>query len=1622
MEQRFKLVAIGASAGGLDAIIGFFKSVPADCRQAFLVIQHLSPDHASMMDELLAPHTKLPVIEGEDGMQMEPGNIYLCPSGVIPRVNGMRLELDPRPKSRSVILPINIAFESMARTMGREGIAIILSGTGSDGSASLRSVAQAGGLVAVQEPSSAEFNGMPQSAISTGVASVVAPAKALWSSIDDYLQGSFQQPSATDDILTESEEAGSDVTANKAYREIFVFLDEIYGINFSLYRINSIGRRLQRRMTLLGIETVQAYFDYLKKNSDEIQSLYQDLLIGVTSFFRDSKSFAVLDRKVLGGLMRRNGGADFRIWVAGCASGEEAYSIYILANEAKRRLGFEGRIMMFATDAFKASIEKAGKGIFSEKQVQAMEPEIRDRYFQKWMQACYKVRPEIRENIVFAQHNFLSAAPFTNMDLVSCRNVLIYLKPEAQETALGSFSYALKDAGVLFLGASESLGKFESSYSVLSQKDKLFQKQSSLLDAKRWPKAQASALHKLEVPSDTVYATSVKISRDLLGAYDNLLERYGPCGFLINTSREVLHYFGNAADFCIHASGRANKELTSQLDDGLKLAVTALLHRAMQREGRVASLGLRCKSRSGDCVVDVSVSALGRLPAERRVFLVEIEERPKDAAARPAVAAADVEFNAEVEVGEQVKLLEDELRLTRENLEAANEELQVSNEELQATNEEMQVSNEELQSTNEELHSLNEELTTLNSEYGRKNDDLIHINLTHQNLLESSEDGILFVDRDLIIQQFNSAIRTAFQLLPSDIGRPLQHIAYRMEDAEPLLNTVSKVLKEGCRIESESSDIDGKRYLKRAFPFRDADQVIVGVLLTFTDITETRKLRDRFDFAIGAARLSWWDWDLESGELKVYSSGSCLLGEDCLCTQRDRTGWMELVHPSDREEVARGLDACLAGETEEWLCEHRFMSASGKWIWVENRGRVTRRDGDGRALEVIGTTQDIDSYKQTIIDLDSQKDILTVAGRMAKLGAWEYDVASGQVSWSDAMRDIHGVDADYDPNLEDALSFFPEPGRTQLKEAFQCALEEGHAYSLKLDFINQQGEHRFVRTACQVQRHKETQAVIGLVGVFQDVTDITIQENEVRAFFDLSPDFQATANRKGTLQTFSPTWTEELGYPDDVLQGMALEDFVDLEDRAGFSALLKDLKPQVPIQSYETRILNYDMKANPSLQPPAMWMAWSISYDENLDTLFVSARLVTEQKEANQALQEARVRAEEANRVKAEFLAVMSHELRTPLNPILGFTEILLEDAEEGEQREILHSIVDSGRHMLSLIDEILSFSKIDAGKVKVEPVEFSLADLVKSKLNLMSGQLKGKAIELSSEIEPGPFQQEGLPILVGDSGMLRQVLRNLIGNAIKFTDQGRVVLRAKVLEAAAGQALLRFEVEDTGIGIEAKHLRGLFDSFYQVDSSMTREFGGTGLGLTICERLVGLLGGEIKVTSECGAGSVFSFEIPLGYVGIEVGSGTDASAAVNGSGKKDLNLVSARVLVVEDNPQNAFYVERSLKNHNCHVTVAPRGEDALARIESEAFDLVLLDLHMPGIGGMETLIQLRAREAKGSGSRLPVVVLTADAFEKTTAECLQNGADEVLTKPVRQEALRSLLSQYIERQDGVPG
>ncbi len=829
------VVGIGASAGGLEALERFFDNVPKDSGMAFVVIQHLSPDFKSLMDEILARRTTLPIRLVEDSMLVEPNHVYLIPPKKEMIISGGRLLLSERDREQELTLPIDVFFRSLAQDCGPRAIAVVMSGGGSDGSRGIRAVHEAGGLVVVQDVESAQFDGMPKTAQDAGVADYVLPPQDMPAAL-------LEHANRAETRAAQHEDHDGPAEPVLGMNAVYQMLEAEFGIDFTHYKPSTITRRIERRLQLSHVDDIEQYAKRLHGAREELDVLYRDLLIGVTRFFRNEEAFELLEHEVLPEMLK-DGPREvpFRVWVAGCATGEEVYSLAILLNEL---LADSGRTFkIFATDVHRGSLEHATRGVYDDDAVANVSPERLARYFLPRGKS-YQVVPELRQAVVFAHHNVVKDAPFTRVDLVSCRNMLIYLQPSAQEKVLSRFHFALNRGGIMLLGPSESLGHLDHDFETIHKHWRIYRKYSDSRMAVDFrgahpPKSVApNSTSRLGIVSSTTlggHGAARHSVTQLLGTYDSLLDEMMPPSLLVDDRGELIHTFGGANKLLSLRDGRQGLDVFEMVGSELKMVLMSGLARAVNEPSAIVFNGVRV----GDESYKVTIRRVQNKRGASPHVLVSFHASGEAEARAPV---PEVEIDMRQVPHEQLGTLEAELSRTKENLQAAMEELESSNEELQAANEELLASNEELQSTNEELQSVNEELYSVNAEYQRKIGDLTELANDMDNLLSSTDIGTIFLDRELRIRKFTPQIADSFNLLPGDIGRPIETFTYAVDHPE-LNEDLKRVLASGERVERELRDRHNRSFFLRILPYR-AKGAVAGVVLTLIDVSGLKAAED----------------------------------------------------------------------------------------------------------------------------------------------------------------------------------------------------------------------------------------------------------------------------------------------------------------------------------------------------------------------------------------------------------------------------------------------------------------------------------------------------------------------------------------------------------------------------------------------------------------------------------------------------------------------------------------------------------------------------------------------------------------------------------------------------------
>lgn len=824
-------MGIGASAGGLEALEKFLTEVEPNSGAAYVVVTHQAPGRTTLLPELLAKHSKLPVKVAADGMSVVPDEVYVSPPGCCIEIQGKTLKAIPLDSSDRR-LPVDHFFRSLARDDGESAIGVVLSGNGTDGTLGITEIKGSSGMVMAQAPDTARYTGMPQSAIATELVDYVLPPEKMPGQLRQYIAGRYRTRAP------DREEPDDGVAA---LQRILSVLRVRTGNDFSGYKKSTVERRVARRMTVHGIASSKEYAKFLEKTPSELDALFKELLISVTSFFRDPEAFQSLERELGRIVAARADDTPLRIWVSGCSTGEEAYSIAILVKEIQRGMGKNLRAQIFATDLDLGAVEVARSGRYPEGIAADVSKERLERYFTR-EDSGYRVNKEIRELLIFASQNIIKDPPFTKLDLLCCRNLLIYLEPELQKRVLSLFSYALRPAGLLFLGTSESVAGFDNRFTSADKKWKIFQ---------RRPKAsRPSTDFPAELASSPVgHRTSAARppqppATPGIGhlAERVLLDAFVPPSVIVSERGDLLFVHGRTGPFLEPAPGEPMNNVFNMAREGLKLELPTILQQAATSDAPIVRRGLQVKTNGGFTAVRLHARKLAQPEAMRGVFIVTFELEPE----REEPPEGKGGKNHRVHL-RRIKALEDELKRTKENLQGTIEELETSNEELKSTNEELQSTNEELQSANEELEtsreemqSLNEELQTVNAEFEERNRALSQANDDMQNLLNSTEIATIFLDDKLAIKRFTTQAKKVFSLIDTDVGRPISDLAANLR-YDVLVEDAREVLRSLVIREREIQTKEGAWRLMRVMPYRTHDNVIDGLVITFVDIDRVKR-------------------------------------------------------------------------------------------------------------------------------------------------------------------------------------------------------------------------------------------------------------------------------------------------------------------------------------------------------------------------------------------------------------------------------------------------------------------------------------------------------------------------------------------------------------------------------------------------------------------------------------------------------------------------------------------------------------------------------------------------------------------------------------------------------------
>ncbi len=959
----FPIVGVGASAGGIEALQRLFKFLPPTRGIAYIVVVHLAPDHPSHLASILAKVTSMPVVQVNDGLPVEPNRVYVIPPGHYLIFDGGYLRLEPIPEPRPLRKAIDLLFTSLAEEQQERTIGIVLTGADHDGTIGLKAIKAAGGMVMAQTPETAQHPDMPESAIQTGLVDHVAPIEEMAQILTQYIDRSSLWGGA----LAPSEASKEN---EQALKEIMVLVRTRTGADFRGYKEGMVTRRVRRRVALRGLESLAGYLKHLQTSPEEIEALRKDLLINVTEFFREPEAWRALEESVLPRILdNHEPGEGLRAWVAGCSTGEEAYSLAMALFEMRQKAGLDMELHIIASDLDHSALEVARRGVYPNSIANVLTPELLARYFTRIDGNQFRIRKTLRESILFSQHNLTADPPFSRMDLISCRNLLIYMKPEVQDQLFKMFHFALKPGGYLFLGKAETVGVHHELFTPVSKKFRLYQsKEVPRKLPVRLPLIPDTQVTRVNHVAGAAQPRSVEYAelvRELL------LKQRLATAVLIDGNSEVLYFYGPTRDFLAQPEGAATHNLLSMVPDKLRIALRAVIH-AARNEGKTGEIILECPP---DEYRQLRVRAVRADKEENGLLLVTFEYEPLSHAADQA--ALDSESWARRQLQDDLRTTQLDLEASIEALEANNVELHLANEEVMSMNEELQSANEELETSKEELQSVNEELATVNSDLERSVCELRTANDDLLNLLASNDLPTLFLDSELRIKRFTPASRKLFSLLPSDVNRPIGDFALKIgpQDLEAVARQVQTL---GSTMETEAHTPEGHCYLRRVLPYRTEDR-IEGVVVTFIPIdalkqaeNEIRESEKRFRTLADSAPVFIWIGGL-GAKLEFanrrFADETGRLPESLL-----GTGWHDLIHAGD---IVGYLAKCRGAEAARQGYDHelRLRKANGAYHWMRFVGEP--RIEDERLVGFVGSSIDIQYHKnaeQQLRDADRRKD------------------------------------------------------------------------------------------------------------------------------------------------------------------------------------------------------------------------------------------------------------------------------------------------------------------------------------------------------------------------------------------------------------------------------------------------------------------------------------------------------------------------------------------------------------------------------------------------------------------------------------------------------------------------
>jgi len=1480
------VIGIGASAGGLDPIEQLFDSMPVDSGNAFVIVQHLSPDFKSLMDQLLVKHSSMDILKITDGTEIKPNSIYLNTPRTLMTLDGNHLRVEQAEPDEKVYLPINIFFTSLAAHRGVNSIAVILSGTGSDGTVGSARICEVGGHVLVQEPESARFDGMPRSILADGLATVSAPPAVLANCIVKLSEGKS----------IEAFDLSKRLPVSDALDDILSMLKHSHTTDFVQYKDATVNRRIERRAFMRGMEGIDDYRDYLSTDQDELEDLYADLLIEVTEFFRDREAFEVLEKSVIPKLIDDlPEGEVLRVWVPGCASGEEAYSIAILLLEYARKCRKDVLLKIMATDIHIRSMNKASAGIYDESALKKVPNEIVDRYFDRAADQA-QIKKYLRNMVFFSTHDITADPPFTRIDLICCRNLLIYLKEHAQEKVMSLLHFSLRKDGYLFLGPSEHIGAISHEFEALSEKWRIYKKLrdikllkgGSIFQRKEIGDNITRNAQRVPVPQVEMASTeqSIPFKRAHRSALEDIVKEYAPPGFLLNHEGDVVHIFGGAGKLFPEQTGSFSKRLVDLIKPELKVIVTTALEHGRHKEFSGFNRKAYINSGSEEPICyEVKLRKVD-LPAETvRFQLMTIEEIKRFSSETQAVGELNqaelINYDSSDELHQHISALELNLQTSEENLQSTIEELETTNEELQSTNEELMSTNEELQSTNEELHSVNEELYTVSSEHQRKIEDLTEKDADIELLLRTSKIATIHLDEKMRLRRYSDEACSVFNILPSDIGRPIQHITVKAIGDDDIVQMVERVSASMETFDSRMKS-DEQVFLVRIMPYNPEDNRSNGVVITIVNITdvevvnsELTSLNSQYNKLAEKTDTGLMLWDAQTNLVKHCNSRFATLRGSTIEDIVGQSVWN--YFPAEGHQKYKQL----VSEIEPDGVRNVEIDL------IDKDGRPGTRNVYIHAISYDGVNvqeyqsmgQDISdevNYKKALEELfllfsNDELDFDEKVDAMLILGINYFGMEIGVFG---ALSGDHYRISNIKGTAKSALTVGQD---IPLKETFSghylldkqaCFCVEHVSESPYADTIPQNmyevesyigatvytgaGPYGSVYFSSREKRARpftsQTNSFAMLLSSWlgflleneDRVENLNMQAEFHKSMFENVPVMLFLADKEGLIISASDRLCDMLGFERNRLPGKECLKVFDFDDDTAFRAALeKGSVSEVPLTLSIPGGRKIDVELSSSIKALGALQGVRLMAFMDVSSRNVALKNVEMQND----------RLEIANESLNRFAFAASHDLQEPLRKIQQFSGFLVEDAKDQlghDGQSHLNIILGASERMSALISDLLTYSGASRGEPNKQTI--SLNQILKD----VQDELQLRIDESDVKIVIG-----NLPDVIGDKSLVRQLFTNLVSNGIKYHSRDRQV--RITVEAYSKNGRNGVTVSDNGIGFEMKHAKSIFEPFNRLHR--TKEYSGNGIGLAICTMVCEKHRWSLKAKSEVGSGSVFIIE-----------------------------------------------------------------------------------------------------------------------------------------------------------------